>query len=84
MPRNSLISSIPRRKTRDLIDYCPRHTVIEDKADTRDVTLAEVNTNDGQRMLAFNDFFIGARSHVSARYTLEADGPASRSHRAAC
>lgn len=36
----------------------------------RPVTLAEVETNDGQRMLAFNDFFIGANSHVSARYTL--------------
>jgi hypothetical protein len=25
-------------------------------------------------MLAFNDFFVGASSHVSARYTLEVDG----------
>ncbi len=58
--------------------------VIDDKADTRDVTLAEVNTNDGQRMLAFNDFFIGASSHVSARYTLETGGAASRSPPAAC
>ncbi|MEO8495733.1 MAG: hypothetical protein ABI614_11725 [Planctomycetota bacterium] len=47
---------------------------IDGKAKTRDVTLAEVNTNDGQRMLAFNDFFIGCRTHVSARYTLEASG----------
>ena len=47
---------------------------IDDKARTRDVTLAEVNTNDGQRMLAFNDFFVGCRTHVSARYTLEAAG----------
>jgi NAD kinase len=45
--------------------------VIEDKAKTRDVTLAEVTMNDGQRMLAFNDFFVGSASHVSARYTLE-------------
>ncbi|MBI1246629.1 NAD+ kinase [bacterium] len=37
------------------------------------VTLAEVNTISGQRMLAFNDFFIGCRSHVSARYTLNVD-----------
>ncbi len=48
--------------------------VLDKKASVRDVTLAEVNTNDGQRMLAFNDFFIGASSHVSARYTLEVDG----------
>jgi NAD kinase len=45
--------------------------VIEDKAETRDITLAEVTMNDGQRMLAFNDFFVGSGSHVSARYTLE-------------
>ena len=47
---------------------------IDNKIGTREVTLAEVNTNDGQRMLAFNDFFIGASSHVSARYTLETAG----------
>jgi NAD kinase len=44
------------------------------KAQVSPVTLAEVNTNDGQRMLAFNDFFVGTNSHVSARYTLEIDG----------
>jgi hypothetical protein len=38
------------------------------------VTLAEVNLNDGQKPLAFNGFFIGARSHVSARYTLAYEG----------
>lgn len=47
---------------------------IDQESKTRGVTLAEVNTNDGQRMLAFNDFYIGAGSHVSARYTLEANG----------
>ncbi|QDU76753.1 inorganic polyphosphate/ATP-NAD kinase [Bremerella volcania] len=35
------------------------------------VTLAEVNTISGQRMLAFNDFFVGCKSHTSARYTLD-------------
>lgn len=44
---------------------------IDEQASINEVTLAEVNTNDGQRMLAFNDFFIGAASHVSARYTLD-------------
>jgi len=50
-----------------------RHAVrrtLENNAKLREVTLAEVNLNDGQRMLAFNDFFIGCRTHVSARYTL--------------
>jgi NAD kinase len=46
--------------------------VLDRQARFREVTLAEVNTNDGQRMLAFNDFFVGASSHVSARYTIEA------------
>ncbi|MDX1946914.1 MAG: hypothetical protein SFU86_16045 [Pirellulaceae bacterium] len=41
---------------------------------TRPITLAEAALNDSQKMLAFNDFFIGAASHVSARYVLEADG----------
>lgn len=36
----------------------------------RGVTLAEAVLGDGQRLLAFNDLFIGARSHVSARYRI--------------
>ena len=34
------------------------------------VSLAEVNTNLGQRLLAVNDLFIGPKSHTSARYKL--------------
>ncbi len=48
--------------------------VLDGHGKTRSVTLAEVELNDGQRLLAFNDFFIGCRSHVSARYLLEAGG----------
>lgn len=40
----------------------------------RSITLAEVELNDGQKLRAFNDFFIGCRTHVSARYVLEIDG----------
>jgi len=36
----------------------------------KQVTLAQAELSNGQRLLAFNDFFIGARSHVSARYTI--------------
>lgn len=50
--------------------------VIKNSARIREVTLAEVQTNDGQQMLAFNEFFVGAGSHVSARYTLEHQGKA--------
>jgi hypothetical protein len=32
--------------------------------------MAEVCLNDGQRLLAFNDFYIGQRTHVSSRYSL--------------
>lgn len=37
---------------------------------SRMVTLAEASMNDGQRLLAFNDLFIGSSSHVSARYRI--------------
>ena len=44
--------------------------VLKGAARTRSVTLAQATLQDGQRLLAFNDLFIGARSHVSARYQL--------------
>lgn len=37
---------------------------------SRKVNFAEARLNDGQRLLAFNDLFIGASSHISARYKL--------------
>lgn len=46
--------------------------VLEGTAATRAVTLAEAVLADRQRLLAFNDLFIGARTHVSARYRLRA------------
>ena len=50
--------------------------VLEQRAVTRSVTMAEAVLNDGQRLLAFNDFFVGRRSHVSARYNLRWRGKA--------
>ncbi len=44
--------------------------VLEAKAKLREVTLAAVKLEDGQRLLAFNDLFIGAHSHVSALYRI--------------
>ena len=38
------------------------------------VTMAETELNDGQKLLAFNDFFIGPSSHTSARYEITFDG----------
>ena len=40
---------------------------------TRAVTLAAIELGDGQRLLAFNDLFIGTRGHTSARYRIATD-----------
>lgn len=45
--------------------------VLDGRAAVREVTLAEARLSDGQRLLAFNDLFLGAASHVSARYRLD-------------
>lgn len=44
--------------------------VLSDNYQSRKVNFAEARLNDGQRLLAFNDLFIGASSHISARYKL--------------
>jgi len=42
--------------------------------ETKQVTMAKATLNDGQELLAFNDFYIGANSHVSSRYSIEFNG----------
>jgi len=54
-----------------------KRTVHQD-VDLRAVTLAEASTNDGQRMLAVNDLFIGPKSHTSAYYQLSWNGESER------
>lgn len=44
--------------------------VIADKYIAKTAIFAEAALNNGQRLLAFNDLFIGASSHVSARYRI--------------
>ena len=44
--------------------------VIKNDYHFKTAMLAEARLNDGQRLLAFNDLFIGASSHVSARYKI--------------
>jgi NAD kinase len=44
--------------------------VLSNKHKSKIMSLAEAKLNDGQRLLAFNDLFIGASSHISARYKL--------------
>jgi NAD kinase len=52
--------------------------VLEGRASFHEVTMGEVRLNDGQRLLAFNDFLIGQRTHVSARYSLTWHGHTER------
>jgi NAD kinase len=44
--------------------------VLRGQAAFHRVTMAEALLNDGQCLLAFNDFLVGQRTHVSARYSL--------------
>jgi NAD kinase len=71
-----------------LLPFLPGQTgraleeVISGKCRMRSVTLAEARLNDGQRLLAFNDLFLGAQTHISARYRIrwaKAEEPQSSS-----
>lgn len=53
-------------QVRKILEIVSQHQVV-----TKAVTLAEVNLNDGQKLLAFNDLFVGARTHISARYNIK-------------
>lgn len=45
---------------------------------TKLVIMAKATLNDGQTLLAFNDFYIGADSHVSSKYDIEFKGKRER------
>lgn len=47
---------------------------VNGRANSKQITFAQATTNDGQRMLAVNDLFVGPQSHTSARYQLRWDG----------
>ncbi len=52
----------------------PLAHALEGDMRTRKVSLALATSSNNQSLLAFNDFYIGARSHVSARYEIEVGG----------
>jgi NAD kinase len=52
--------------------------VLAGGASCHEITMAAVALNDGQRLLAFNDFYIGQRTHVSSRYSLSWRGKTER------
>ncbi len=70
----------PASYTGVLLPYSPAtfknalNSVLANTHKVKTVTMAEAVMSDGQRLLAFNDFFIGASSHVSARYRLSFQG----------
>jgi hypothetical protein len=49
-------------------------SVIRNQYNFKVMRFAEARLNDGQRLLAFNDVFVGAASHVSARYKISFSG----------
>lgn len=52
--------------------------VLEERARLDRITMAEARLNDGQRLLAFNDFLIGRKDQASARYALGWQGRTER------
>lgn len=44
------------------------------KRNIKTITMAKAELTDGQSLYAVNDFFVGAKTHVSARYTISIDG----------
>jgi NAD kinase len=70
------INPDPKRFDGVLLPFTPDQSrravgrALEGAAKIREVALAEAFLQDGQRLLAFNDLYLGARSHVSARYRI--------------
>ena len=65
---DGVLLPIPLQQSRNVLQR-----TLKGAAKIREVTMGEVELNDGQKLLAFNDFFIGCRTHVSARYTLQTE-----------
>ncbi|MFI1770655.1 sugar kinase [Thalassobellus citreus] len=61
------------KHTSDELDVVIKN-VLKGDYKTKQVTMAKAQLNDGQTLLAFNDFYIGADSHVSSRYDIEFKG----------
>jgi NAD kinase len=74
----------PSRIDGVLLPFGPRDApravarLIEGRVGCHEITMAEVSLNDGQRLLAFNDFYLGQRTHVSSRYSLGWHGQTER------
>lgn len=49
-------------------------SVLSASMKSQSIVFAQAETNDGQRLLAVNDLFIGPKSHTSVRYSLSCSG----------
>jgi NAD kinase len=73
-----LVGVNPDRRRYDglLLPFAPEEVskilpaVLGDRRPVKNVTIAQASLSDGQRVYAVNDFFIGPKSHTSARYEL--------------
>lgn len=66
-----------RHRPADAHRLLPSATGVRTAVDS--LTMAEAVTDDGQRLLALNEVYVGAPGHQTARYTLQApSGPAER------
>ncbi|MEW5251025.1 diacylglycerol kinase catalytic domain-containing protein [Microbulbifer sp. 2201CG32-9] len=48
--------------------------VVQGSHQSKQITMAKASLNDGQELIAVNDFFIGPRYQISARYEISVDG----------
>ncbi len=48
--------------------------VVLNRRTAKTITMAQVTLSDQQTLYAVNDFFIGAKTHISARYTITLEG----------
>lgn len=76
-PDSERYDGILLKHTPDQLDNLVK-TVLKKSFDTKKVTMAKAELNDGQTLLAFNDFYIGVNSHVSSRYSIAYDGKKER------
>ncbi len=74
------INPDPQRYDGVLLPFTPNNfegalnSVITGNYNYKNVTMAQASLSDGQRLLAFNDFFIGPNTHTSARYRISFNG----------
>jgi len=65
-----------RHRPEALADLCA--DLLAGRDDSEHRTMVQASLDDGQRLLALNELFVGHASHQSARYTIQADGRQER------